>query len=244
MAIRRAGQLGGRVRKGRVPLLELFHGLAHGHAVEVLTDLDPGGLKRFKGLGAHVTAEDRLDARARHALGGFDARALRHRLGRAVVEVGGFHRFGVDDHEPARASEARINHIIKRRAFAGNGDFLHVKLLLRRFRLGLGRQDRIGPALDAQRPSVDERVGHGAPGLAQRAAEGVARDAHPFGSLARGEPLQIGEAQGFEALHGQYGLSEFGHGYPARLEIRHAGLPFDVAAVSWPWHPFLRVLFK
>lgn len=128
--------------EGRVPVFVFFHGLTDGHAVQILTDLDPGGLECLKRLGADVAAEDHGHARGGHAFGGFNARALRHGLGGPVVEVRGFHRFGIHDDETARTPEARVHHIVERRAFAGNGNFLHVKLLVRLVRLGLGRAGR------------------------------------------------------------------------------------------------------
>ena len=234
----------GASAKGASPFFFFSPGLTDGHAVQILTNLDSGCLERLKRLGADVAAEDHGHARGGHALGGFNARALRHGLGGPVVEVGSFHRLGIHDDETARPPEARVHHIVERRAFAGNGNFLHVKLLVRLVRLGLGRQDGVSPAFDAQCPSVDERIGHGSPGFGQRAAEGVARNAHPFGAFSGGEPFQIGKAQGFQTFNGQQRFREFGHGDPARLEIGHVGLAFDVATISGPCHVHLRIMFK
>lgn len=129
----------------------------------------------------------------------------------------GFHRSGFTMTKPP-ARPKRGSTTSSERAGRWNGNFLHVELPAGLVRLGLGRQDGVRPAFDAQCPPVDEPHRPRLAGPASVRPKGVARNAHPFGAFSGSEPSKSCKAQGFQAFNRSPAFREFGHGIQRGLK--------------------------
>ena len=118
-------------------------------------------------------------------------------LARTIFDVFDGLRLRVVDDEAGGAAEARVDVVLKRGAFGGNGD-LHGGMLLEQ--LAGFATARVRAARDDERNVVDETQGHLLPRRGENAAESVARDAHARACLGLGEPFKVGRTQRLKLL--------------------------------------------